>query len=202
MYRSDREWADACTSQIVSILTPWMPYLAEIDIAPAEQDNKQATDYIISPKGSTIAARVRRPDCRYRDLTIRSRRANGTETELAKLRKGYASRYFYAWTNDSFQIIAWMLIDLDKLRDAGLLEKPWRETANKDPRTKRPDGTYFISIPIEALYGAKCMIANHKTPAPSLPELVPLTPADTVRARARQRLNLDEYTTLWEEVTA
>lgn len=202
MYRQDRAWADACTSQLISILTPWMAHLAEIVIAPVEQDNKQATDYTINPKGSTIAARIRRPDCSYRDLTIRSRRANGAETELSKLKKGYASRYFYAWTDKDFKIIAWMLLNLDIARDAGLLERAWPERANKDPKTKQPDGTYFISIPIRALYEAKCMIASHKIPTPAPPRLVPLTPADTVSFYPKKKPDMDVYTTLWEGAQA
>lgn len=177
-YRNDRDWSDALIPQMTAILTPWMPYLAEIVIAPADQDNKEATDFIISLKGSTIAARIRRPDCKFRDLTIRSRRDNGMKTELAKIREGYASRYFYAWTDSNFTIIAWMLLDIDKARVAGLFDRRWPEIRNRDRETGLPDGTSFISIPVSALYQVKCVIASHKVRTPALPDTIPLTPAD------------------------
>lgn len=199
LYNIDRKWADACTSQIAEILRPWMSYLAEIVVAPAEQDNKQATDYCITFKDGTIAARVRRPDCKYRDFTIRSRRSNGHETELSKLKKGFASRYFYSWTDDDFTIIAWMLLDMDKVRNAGLLDRTWPEKENRDRKTKKPDGTYFISIPVRVLQSEGCMIAHHKIRVPALPEITPIIYDSKPASRARKSIDMSEYTTLWNE---
>lgn len=162
IYQNDRYWSDTLIPQIKRILMPWLQYLASIEIAPSDQDNKEATDFVIGFQGSSIAARIRRPNCKFRDLTIRSHRDNGVETELAKIRKGYASRYFYAWTDEMFTITEWILVDLDKARDAGLFDMGWAETPNRD-------GTWFISIPIKALRDAKCLIATHRTVSPMSP---------------------------------
>jgi hypothetical protein len=97
-------------------------------------------------------------DCPWRDLTIRSRRDTKAKTELAKIKEGHGFRYFYGWIDDNDKIVEWMLIDLDKLRASGLLEKPRREIPNKD-KDGNPDGTYFICIKSIELFNADCTIA-------------------------------------------
>ncbi|HYT43386.1 MAG TPA: hypothetical protein VEP90_13695, partial [Methylomirabilota bacterium] len=143
-YKYDRKWQDQYTQQIMSTLKPLTPHCVELSIAPVEEDNKHATDYVVTMGRGSIAVRLRRPFYDQRDLTIRSRRDNGIKTiktELAKIKEGYAFRYFYGWTDKNI-IPEWMLVDLDKLRQSGLLEKRWHEYPNKD-KDGKPDGTYF-----------------------------------------------------------
>ena len=153
MYRDDRKWADACTSQVLEILRYLVRHLVVLSVAPTEEDNKRATDFIVRLIGGAVAVRLRRSNCQFRDFTIRALRDSGTKTELAKIREGYASRYFYGWLDETQTLAEWVLIDLDKVRKSGLLEK-------QRPFIPNGDGTYFISITLKELADADCLIAS------------------------------------------
>lgn len=153
MYRQDRAWADSYESQVLNILQTLIPHLAVLSIASDQMDRKCATDFEVKLVGGTIAVRLRRSNCAYRDLTIRVHRDSLKKTELAKIKEGYAFRYFYGWTDDKGAISEWILVDLDKVREVGLLEKEWRWIPNGD-------GTYFIAIPLEELRSTGCLLAE------------------------------------------
>jgi hypothetical protein len=153
MYRQDRQWGDSYTDQVVGILRLLLRHLVVLSVAPSEEDNKRATDFTVKLVGGSIAVRLRRAECRFRDLTIRARRDNGVKTELAKIKEGYASRYFYGWVDDKHNISEWMLVDLDKVRSARLLDREWALIPNGD-------GTYFIAIPFTVLSKSDCLIAS------------------------------------------
>lgn len=159
MYPQDRVWSDSYVFQIKSILTSLMPHLANISVASTKKDNSYATDYEVKLQGGDIACRLRRAKYHYRDLTIRALRDTGAKTELAKIKGGYASRYFYGWTDAHRTIAEWILIDLDKVRmTPQLLEKPLIPNYGLDGK---PDGTYFIAVPASELDETGCLIANH-----------------------------------------
>ncbi len=151
MYKDRREWADTYVSKVLCILNTLIPHLAVLAIASDETDKKYATDLEVKLLGGTIAVRLRKPDCQYRDLTIRALLDSGTTTELAKIKAGYAYRYFYGWVDDNGNIAEWILVDLDKVREMGLLEKERRLIPNGD-------GTFFISIPIRELRQSGCLL--------------------------------------------
>lgn len=151
MYQLDREWGDSYVSQVTRILTQLLPYLVEINTASIEMDTKCATDFTIKLKGGNIAVRLRRPDCTFRDLTIRALRDSGTKTELEKIKEGHGFRYFYGWIDENNRIAEWMLVDLDRVRKMGLLNKKREIKPNYD-------GTYFIYISIAELNEAGCLI--------------------------------------------
>ncbi len=153
-YSHDRKWQDFYASQVMDILKPLTPYCVELAVAPAEEDNKHATDFEIKLMGGSIAVRLRRPDCVYRDLTIRAKRDTGVKTELAKIREGHAFRYFYGWTDTRHIVAEWMLVDLDKVRTAGLLEK-------KRSFIPNGDGTHFIQISMRELEITGCLIKQN-----------------------------------------
>jgi hypothetical protein len=153
MWQRDKSWEETYREQIVSILSAHVSHLVEITLASAEMDKHYATDYEVKVVGGTIAVRLRRSKYQYRDLTIRSRRDSGMKTELAKIKEGAAFRYFYGWTDEKRTIAEWILVDLDKVRATGLLEKPRREWPNGD-------GTYFIAIPVTELKEAGCLLAS------------------------------------------
>lgn len=157
MYRRDKAWEEAYQSQVISILTSLIAHLAVISIASDEKDRSYATDFEVKLSGGTIAVRLRRPGCKFRDLTIRARRDNGAKTELAKIKEGYAFRYLYGWTDEQGKIAEWILVDLDKVRQAGLLEKERRFIPNGD-------GTHFISIPAKELHTSGCLMSHHMKP--------------------------------------
>lgn len=154
LYKTDREWEGSYQSQVLAILRQLISHLAElsINLASDEKDRTCATDFELNISGGTIAVRLRRPKCTFRDWTVRAHRDNGTKTELAKLKEGHAFRYFYGWTDDNRSIAEWILIDLDKVRASGLLDK-------ERPFKPNGDGTHFISITIRELHDAGCLIA-------------------------------------------
>lgn len=151
MYQLDREWGDSYVSQVTRILMQLLPYLVELDTASIEMDTKCATDFTIKLKGGNIAVRLRRPTCSFRDFTIRALRDSGTKTELAKIKEGHGFRYFYGWIDKNNRIAEWILVDLDKVRETGLLEK-------ERPLIPNYDGTHFVPIDIEELDEAGCLI--------------------------------------------
>ena len=128
-------------------------HLTNIEVATDEQDQKECTDYVARVTEGTVAVRVRRPDCEYRDWTIRSWRASGAKTELSKLKEGFASKYLYCWTNSTDIIKEYVLIDLDVVRKKKLLEQKWPFIKNKDKVTG------FISIPLNVLKKTGTIVA-------------------------------------------
>lgn len=151
MYQLDREWGDSYVSQVTRILMRLLPHLVELSTAPIEMDIKCATDFVVRLKGGNIAVRLRRPDCQFRDLTIRALRDSGNKTELEKIKEGHGFRYFYGWIDKNNIIAEWMLIDLDKVRDMGLLDI-------ERPLIPNFDGTYFVGIPLADLDEADCLL--------------------------------------------
>lgn len=164
-YKQDREWADTYEDQVLRILTQLMPHLVMLYVASDEKDKKEATDFEVKMKGGSIAVRLRdMKECRWRDLTIRSRRigkvqtGKDVKTELAKIKEGYGFRYFYGWVDENGIIAEWILVDLDKVRSSGLLDKQRQEIPNTD-RT-----TWFIAIKIWELRNAGCLIEQFPPP--------------------------------------
>lgn len=95
------------------------PYL--IVEAPAEEDRRHNTDLIVLRLDAIrVACRIR--DVKYLsqygdEFTIRSRRPNGTETELAKILAGWGDYIFYGFASPDYQrLIAWFLGDLNIFR--------------------------------------------------------------------------------------
>ena len=133
--------------------------LISIELANEEQDTKEATDLIVRADVGTIAVRIRtyrstliRGEC-VRDFTVRSRTRYNGRTEIDKLRDGFAKWYLYAWESEDGRSLAeYVLVDMDMVRDAGLLDRAWQEISNGD-------GTAFIPIPLWALKHAGCLVA-------------------------------------------
>lgn len=150
-YGKDRAWSDKYLAQVSNILGQCADCFLCIEIASEERDTQQATDMVLLVSGAgTIAVRLRRASCKYRDLTIRSRRSSGHETELAKIQNGWAEWYFYGWLDDQERIAEWILVDLRVLRASGLLEMPQREINNYN-------GTYFVNISLGELLSGGCL---------------------------------------------
>jgi len=149
----DWGWSDSYLPEIRRILAQNALALFTFKIASHEQDIKQATDMLISVSGQkAIAVRLRRAMYRYRDLTIRSFRTSGAQTELEKIQSGYGDYYLYGWTVD-YRIPEWMLVDLHRLRLSGLLNTPRQTIRNTDARTA------FVAIPYTQLRDYGCVIA-------------------------------------------
>jgi hypothetical protein len=130
--RQDFKWQERFYPFVKRVLADNAMKMVKIDVADHEQDMKQATDFIVHIKGGTVAVRIRRDVAsNYRDLTIRSKRPNGVETELQKIKKGFADFYLYIWTSKE-SIIDWWLVDVNKMRVAGMFDVPRHEIWNKD----------------------------------------------------------------------
>lgn len=153
-YRQDRTWANKYLPQVIKILRENINHLVEIKVAPDRKDMTQAVDLVIRLQGGNVAVRLRRSNCKYRDLTIRAKRDSGTKTELAKIKQGFGKWYFYGWINERDKVYEWMLIDLDKMRSSELLEKK-RLIPNDD-------GTYFIAISKQELKSVGCLILEKR----------------------------------------
>lgn len=77
------------------------------------EDMTEGFDYCLQYNQCKIAVRIRKPECVYRDFTIRYR------SEFDKIKAGMGNMYLYAWTrnnNNSESIDKYMIIDLDRLR--------------------------------------------------------------------------------------
>lgn len=149
-YAVDRVWSDERLAQVTEILRDNAMHIVKIEIAPETRDTKEATDLIIEVTGGSVAVRVRRSDTRFRDLTIRSRRPSGIPTELHKIRQGFGDWYLYGWT-DNGHISEWILVDLNQVRNTGLLEKVRRGIPNFD------GSSCFIAISISELFANSCL---------------------------------------------
>ena len=155
-YPVDRQFSDKYLDQIKVILKLNASKIIDVVIASDEEDMHHATDYILKIDSGTVACRLRRWS-KYtveREWTVRSKRDSGAETELSKLKKGFARWYLYGWLING-KIESWMLIDLDKVRSVGILDKQWIEKSNRD-------GTWFIIIPNVYLNDAGCIISSCK----------------------------------------
>jgi hypothetical protein len=115
IYQFDRHWSNQQLPEIQRILEGVVRQRIRIVIQPADfkVDTTQATDLIcgtIGPKN--FAARVRRPGVFWGrsfnsptnwglQFTIRSHRDSGAETELAKIKNGFADWFLYGHVEDT-----------------------------------------------------------------------------------------------------
>ena len=154
-YKENRQWADSYLGQVAKILRENAAALMHVFIAPDDVDRKNATDVILRLAGGDVAVRLRRPGCKYRDLTIRSRLESGYRTELSKIKEGFADWYLYGWLDHQGKIDEWILVDLDKAR----AYRGW-EGCKEISNTAPYDGTYFIAIKLKNLRDHDCIIAE------------------------------------------
>lgn len=102
-WRADAKWADGYVPEVKAILTRNAIHFQSFERASAEQDQRQATDFVAVTQRGAIAVRVRREDCEFRDLTIRvARRAHPDALwcrgyEADKLIDGWGAAYLYCW---------------------------------------------------------------------------------------------------------
>lgn len=143
--------------EVEAILKRHAMFIVKFEIADSEQDTQQATDLVIRISGGAVGVRVRRFEStttRYRDLTIRSRSRYGQRTEIDKLRDGWGDFYFYGWDNKQGRIEEYMLLDMARFRDSGMLHNPpEKEVFNKD-------GTAFFPFPATKLHECGCLIVH------------------------------------------
>ncbi len=136
---------------MIEILKENAMHIVKIVIADAEKDTKQSTDLIVKVEGGDVAVRTRTKNIKFRDFTIRAKSYYGFKTELDKLREGFAQWYLYAWELDKGY--EWVLIDMDRVRDSGLLDCDYPVKMNRD-------GTGFINIRLSHLQLHDCIVSK------------------------------------------
>jgi len=159
-WRQDKAEADRFFPQIQEIVRRFVGQIIEVRIGNIREDSKECTDYVIEVdiENGKIACRVRKeesiPSHRlYRDITIRSWRANGIRTELEKLFERHVRWYLYCWSIER-DITAWVMWDVWKAIDAGILRKDIRVRKNKDGTTG------FSVLTIEDLFVNECLVSS------------------------------------------
>ena len=158
-WRSDQVWVARYHEQIRDILQRCAIRMVAIELACWEKDTKQATDFVVRSLDGDVAVRIRRHDCRKRDLTIRAMRASGQETELSKIKKGFGRWYLYCWT-DRDSITEWILVDLNRLRATGLMDQGIEDDQQQPVIMNADGGSGFIAIPSHRLAMAGCLVAS------------------------------------------
>jgi len=132
--------------------------LFKLKKASQEDDVKNGFDFLFTMSDFKIPVRIRKPNCRYRDFTIRSATRYGFKTEIHKIKEGAGDVYFYAWTefNEGIEnITEYWLIDLHKFRSSGLLDK---EQVQRD----NGDGTSFVFYSFDKLNQHGSVISKFK----------------------------------------
>jgi len=107
----DSAWQEAYGDRVRAIVGPHV-----LEPSSFEVDTKRAADFVV--KNVTVACRLRRPGYeRYHgQFTIRSVRANGVKTELAKIEEGWGDWLFYGHVDHDDLIQPWYLLDLHIFR--------------------------------------------------------------------------------------
>jgi hypothetical protein len=143
------QWANTHMEEVLKILKANAMHFIDIRVSTPQEDMQLATDMVITITGGEIALRIRRPNVRFRDLTIRSL-CRGYRTEIDKIKEGKARWYLYAWSNGSGGFEDWMLVDINQLRKSDLLTR--KQTILNG------DGTGFIAISKEELNLSDCLV--------------------------------------------
>jgi hypothetical protein len=119
-WKRDKAWADEFNPAIFTIMREHAATFGQIlHVMPAtaEKDRENGQDYVMG--GGVLACRIRRPGTKQRDLTIRSTRASGHITELAKLQRGDFRWYLYCWTG-LWGIEDYIIVDCQRLNDMAI----------------------------------------------------------------------------------
>jgi hypothetical protein len=127
-------FAESKMDDIKRILKSQAMHIISIEVASPEDDMKHSTDLKVKVTAGDVAVRIRRGRISFRDMTIRAKNGNA-KTEIHKLREGFARWYLYMWADNSGKIDDWILVDIDKMRAAGLLNESRQVKMNKDGYT-------------------------------------------------------------------
>ncbi len=141
-FETDKAWSDQFVPAIRAVLSTALVAKANVEIADFETDTKQATDFVVlRSENYQVACRIRNSFkymARFNyEFTVRNSRPSGTETEMSKIRSGWASHMLYGYGDpETRELVAWWLLDLDVFRRDidGLLQRQYRQD-NKDGTT-------------------------------------------------------------------
>jgi hypothetical protein len=157
----NRDWAQSYAPQVLALLAR-CPAGCFLTFEPARlhDDLRNAIDYEpeLIPR-CTVLTRVRHTD--HRDLTFRSDYWSASKGELAKVREGFGRYCGYFWVREKTgPIVAWMLVDLDLLR---------QRTDHLDHPKLIPHGDSNMAVvaSVTQLRRAGCLAVDYAGPDPS-----------------------------------
>ena len=114
-WQADKRWSDKYLTQIKRILGEYL-----ISEPPIEEDAQRNTDLMVLRLDAVrVGCRVRKDeDCKgyYGEFTIRTKRPNGTKTELAKIIEGWGDYFFYGFGAENGNLTRWTLADMNVFR--------------------------------------------------------------------------------------
>lgn len=153
-WQVSKAWADRYWPEIERVVRSVAGDIVEVRQANDEEDQKHATDYVITVASGTIACRVRgwKHWQKWGDVTLRSSRPLGTKTELQKIREGNGRWYLYAWVKPDNTFGSWVFIDLDAVRKTDLL-------ANNHHIENKDRSSTFISLKLPDLDQSSCILS-------------------------------------------
>lgn len=158
--REDWNWAQEYERACGHLVREWMIQKITVDPADIVDDMTKAKDIQISfelfKKGSAdIACRCRRISVdKYGDITIRSGRPSGMKSELQKIKEGHGDYMVYGWIPGK-HIEAYCIVDLDRMRQSGVLEQKRQTRWNKDW------SSCFVFLSINELRQTGCLVDYH-----------------------------------------
>ena len=138
-WKRDKGWSDLFIPEIKSILGVHL-----IGVASWEEDAKHNTDLVVlKMDGFRIGCRIRKEKYLRRwpnEFTIRTVRASGMKTELAKILDGWGDYFFYGFeSKEGERLGAWLIGDLGIFRHWHRCQRlqgcsdPGLENGNKEP---------------------------------------------------------------------
>lgn len=145
------ETAAVLNDQIATILDWHKPEFVNYRFTTFEEDIS-GYDIKIELLGEHLGVRVRTPDCRYRDLTIRTTSGNGV-SERDKILAGHVHLYLYCWTSSPTKICEYVLVNL-RIKGILTLVKTAEEIKNKD-------GSGFIALSMDSIQDA--ILYHHRS---------------------------------------
>lgn len=122
---------------VLRILNRYSYIFTKFREATKEEDTQQGFDAVFSFPDVKIPVRIRNYSAvKFLDFTIRSQ-TTYTDTEIDKLKKGFGDYYFYAWeTQNGLSIGRYMIINLNKFRNTGLINYPSSKNVDNGDGTK------------------------------------------------------------------
>ena len=158
-WESSKRRVDKYRPEIERIIRSIAGDIIEFRESSPEEDQCNATDYVVTVSSGDIACRVRDQLYwfEYGDFAVRYSRPSGRMTELEKIKNGYGRWYLYAWTlrfSDN-KLLAWIFVDLDKFRRSGLLDAPGSPIPSPD------NSSEFVTFSLPELWQYNCIVKAH-----------------------------------------
>lgn len=156
-WERDHHWAMQFWPEIEAAIRSIAGKIVTVRLASEHEDQKQATDLVVTCEAGTIALRVRDVQKAKEDATFRSWRASGVETELAKIQSGWGRWFMYVVVDErrrADKVVRWRFYDLDIFRDQRMWEYG-REIPNRDQETK------FVAVTFKTMLPA--LVGSHDT---------------------------------------